>query len=232
MYVVLLIIGAWFLYAAWKLVPSYSAGKEAVRVTTAYQNTDPALTKSMLVLGDSTAVGVGALAPELSTAGRLSKALQLQVENHAKSGAMVEDMKSQFDKASKSRYDIILLQVGANNVVYFRSLKDAAVSLEALLPELKKKSEMVVLLTAGDIGKAPLWPFPMRYLYTSRTQSLRDAFMEAAKKHEVRYLDLYSLPDPFLTDVPRYYAKDKLHLSGEGYAVWSEYILDLLNEGT
>lgn len=218
------------MYAAWKLIPSHIAGKETVRTTILYQNDDSKLTKSILILGDSTAAGVGAASPEQSTAGRLSHALNARVENHSKSGALVKDMEGQLKKAKESSYDLILLQIGANNIIYFKSLDAAAASLDALLPELRKRSSTVVLLTAGDVGKATLWPVPLGWFYTKRTLYMREKFMDLALKHGVKYLDLYSLPDPFLTDVPRYYAKDKLHLSGDGYAVWTGHILNLLNE--
>ena len=67
----------------------------------------------ILVLGDSTGVGVGAELPKDSVAGRLyEKTNSEYLENYSVSGALVEDLDSQINKIEKEKYSTILIQVG------------------------------------------------------------------------------------------------------------------------
>ena len=59
----------------------------------------------MLVLGDSTAVGIGAMRPEESVAGRVSNFLNAdRVENYAVSGAVTNDLNEQMKNAALPKY--------------------------------------------------------------------------------------------------------------------------------
>lgn len=178
-------------------------------------------TRSMLVLGDSTAVGVGAPS-DGTVAGRLSAALDASVENYAVSGAQTRDLKGQIDRAKKSSYDLILVHIGANDIIRFHSVKDTSALLDESLARLRGKSEHVVLLTAGKVGKAPFFPHGLGWIWTVRSKALRSSFMPVAEKNGVAYVDLYTMPDPFNADPDRYYAPDGLHLTGDGYGFWYE----------
>lgn len=184
---------------------------------------------SILVLGDSTAVGIGSSGEE-SVAGRLSTYLDTAVENHAESGARTDDVGGQLKQVQRARYDIILIQVGANDVIRFGSIPDARDSLDAILARARELSDHVVLLTAGKIGEAPFFPRPLGFLWTNRAAALREEFMAAAKTHDVAYVDLYSIPDPFASDPVRYYAPDGLHLTGDGYGFWYEQVIKTIIE--
>lgn len=179
-------------------------------------------------LGDSTAYGVGAESPEVSTAGHVARTVGAAVDNEARSGARVSDVHEQITRAPQEKYDAVVIQVGANDIMYLSSLAQTTAQLRAVLLAAKEKSEHVVLLTCGDLGKAPLWPWPVGNFYTYRTKQFRSAFMATTQELGVTYIDIFSKPDVFATDPDRYYAPDRLHLSGEGYGVWAQYITDAL----
>lgn len=185
-------------------------------------------TRSMLVLGDSTAVGVGAETPEVSVAGRLAGAFNLSVENRAKSGAVVADLRAQLSSASESEYNLILIQAGANDVIRLHSLEAADAEMRSVIQDAKKKSDRVVLLTAGKIGEAPFFPWFVRALMTHRAKELRDMLSATAREEGAAYVDLYNAPDPFASDPARYYAPDGLHLSGDGYDFWAGEIVEVI----
>ncbi len=177
-------------------------------------------TRSLLVLGDSTAVGVGAEDAAQSVAGRLSNALDASVENYAKSGAVSADIASQLARAKKGAYDVVLVQVGANDVIDLHDPDAASAALEEALVDVRTKSEHVVLLTSGKIGEAPLFPWFVRSYLTRRAADLRERFKTIADKYDAVYVDLYAIDDPFASDPERYYAPDGLHLTGDGYGFW------------
>lgn len=184
---------------------------------------------SILVLGDSTAVGVGSPA-EGSVAGRLSRYMNAAVENHAKSGARVDDVKGQFKQIRQTHYDLVLIQVGANDVIRFSSIPKAAASLEAILFRGEELSDHIVFLTGGKIGSAPFFPKPFGFLWTHRAAALRKEFRAVAEKNNAAYVDLYSIPDPFKNDPIRYYASDGLHLTADGYEFWYEQVRKIIEQ--
>lgn len=226
--VVLITVGAWSAVLAFRVLPAIATAKATIEKTVPFETPKDVQKRRMLVLGDSTAYGVGATEASHSTAGRIASRFNLTVENRAKSGAVTRDVLSQIQEASDEKYDLALVQVGANDVIHFKSLDTAERSLDDALTQLSQKTDRIVLLTSGDIGNAPLWIFPLNRFYTHRTEYLRARFVNLLAKHNAVYVDLYNLPDPFSTDPARYYAPDGLHLSSEGYAVWAEYITDTI----
>lgn len=230
LFILCLFIG-WGVYVATTFKQARTKAQATLAATTPYNYATTGTGESMLVLGDSTAYGVGAETPEETTAGHLSQALGLvYVENQAVSGARTRDVFEQFSKARLPRYDIALIQVGANDVIYGTSVSRASQELDQLLKLVTAHASTTILLTSGDIGNAPLWPWPLNHVYTWRTKALRKEFMRVCEVHSVQYVDIFSKPDPFTSDVPRYYAPDGLHLSGEGYKVWAGYILEVLKK--
>lgn len=182
---------------------------------------------SMLVLGDSTAVGVGAQSTE-SVPARFSEALGVSVENHAESGARMKDVASQFEKVNGSQYDIVLIHAGANDAIYGTGNAEIKENIAIVLEKAKSLGQHVVFLTSGDIGEAPLWPFGVSQYMTHRTKIVRRLIKSEVENHGALYVDLYALPTPFKEDPQLYYAADFLHLSGEGYRVWADLILQAI----
>ena len=177
--------------------------------------------RSMLVLGDSTAVGVGASSPQESVPGRVSSTLDASVENYATSGAIMKEIGGQFSKAKRTRYDLIVIQGGANDVVQFKSLSETVASADRLLARASALSDHVILLTAGRVGDAPLLPRLSGAFFNARARALRSDLMALAEKYGALYIDLYgNNSDIFASDPKRYYARDMFHPSSDGYAVW------------
>jgi lysophospholipase L1-like esterase len=178
--------------------------------------------KAMLVLGDSTGAGVGAHVPEESVPGRLASYIgATHVENYAASGATVTDLKDQIDKATLSRYDTILLMIGGNDILFFHSAKKSAKKLDILMMTLPEAST-VILMTAGNIGGATIFPFIVRPFHMLASLSFRKWFKKVAKLRGALYVDLYEpfIRDPFLEEPDRYLSSDGLHPSSEGYGLW------------
>lgn len=217
---VLVVVIGYALFVSVRLLEARRVGHEAVAQAVAFQRIEGS--KRVLIVGDSTAVGVGASNPEKSTAGLLAADFpSVSVENRAVSGAKLRDVVGQL-AATAGTYDLVLIQAGANDVLYFSS--DAAMKqgVTNLFAEARKKSDTVVVLTAGNIGLAPVIPWPFGYYISARTRYMRELMQNEAAKVNAHYVDLYKErgSDPFENDVARYYAPDRLHLSDDGYAYW------------
>lgn len=228
--VLLVMVAAICSYLAYEIARINSliiTGKSLARTAKAFQRAEGA--RSMLVLGDSTAVGVGA-EPEISVAGRLSNLFDASVENHANIGATTDDVGGQLKRAERERYDFILIQVGANDIIHFRSLRSAEESLRAILDRTRPLSSRVILLTGGRIGDAPFFPHVARPIMNWRTAALRERFMRVADEYDVVYVDIFSRTDHFKQNIKKYYSEDLLHLSDEGYGFWSGIVREYVEK--
>lgn len=185
--------------------------------------------RSILVLGDSTAASVGS-APDESVPGRLAKYLDASVENYAKSGARVADLAGQLSRAKQTSYDVVLIQIGANDVMRFTDWSTFEANLDSVLKKAREKSSRVLLLTAGKIGDAPIFPWFVRSMLNARTADARERAMRIAEKHGAVYVDIYARESPFEADIQRYYSVDLLHPSGDGYAFWFSIVREYVEK--
>lgn len=214
------------------------AGRAAAARTVRFERVRSNSALRILVAGDSTGVGVAAGDPALSVAGRFGSAYPAaHVENTSRNGARTRHVIGQLqarrgEPHSASRaprgghFTLVLLQTGGNDILRFTPLEDLRRDINATLDEAMQLGDHVVLLTAGNVGLAPLFPRPIGWLYTARARRVRALFQVAAREHGVVFADPFAERDNdiFLTDPPRYYAPDFLHLSGEGYRVWFEKV--------
>jgi acyl-CoA thioesterase-1 len=181
----------------------------------------------VLFAGDSTGVGIGAT-QETSTAGRFGKDHpDADITNISISGYKLEDLLQRLRGVKGDPYDLIILQIGANDIVRQTSLDDIRTRLDMVLETAAALGEKVVVLTSGNVGFAPIFHFPLSTILTARTRTVRTIFLEEIGKHpHVRYVDLYKdgKYDPFEANIKKYYSNDGFHPSGDGYEVWYEEI--------
>lgn len=224
----ILIQGAMFFYRA-------QEGYALVRKTKPFERENKEGSPRILILGDSTAYGTGAESPERTTAGYFGRDFPgASIENLSANGAQIADVIRVLENLPDTGpYDLVVVQAGANDVIYGTSLSLLPDRISHMLALARARSAHVVWLTAGNIGLAPIFPWPIDRYLTKRTLVLRDMALAASSKEEVIYIDLFNPrgKDPFEKDVPRFYAKDRLHLSGEGYAFWYSRIREEMEKG-
>ena len=183
------------------------------------------------MLGDSTAYGVGADKPEESLAGRVAAyAGMTYVENRASSGAVTKDLRGQIEAATLERYDVILIQIGGNDIIQFHNPKRSADELELALRALPK-AEKVVILSAGDVGGATLFPSPITWIHSWLNKKYHLSFTHAVARAGVgEYINLGLSPSTqIITNEPEIYlAADGLHPSSAGYGLWFEEVVPRL----
>jgi lysophospholipase L1-like esterase len=221
----LVVISLIVLGAACSLLRVYyqiRVSQKIVVQTVSFDNLSQDKSSTLLVLGDSTAYGVGASRKEESIPALFAGLVHATyVENLGVSGARVADLPAQRKKARLEQYDFILVQIGGNDVVARHNPQITAKELEGVLSNLPKYKKLVVQM-CGDVGVAPLLPWYVRPYYTKKTLAFHVTFEEAVTKAGGTYINLY-LPkeeDPFYQEPKIYFAEDGFHPSGRGYAVW------------
>jgi lysophospholipase L1-like esterase len=186
---------------------------------------------TMLVLGDSTGVGVGADKAEHTVAGRLAKHVgATYVENYAASGTETAELGEQIKKAKLPRYDYVLIHTGGNDILAFHNPKKTARELGQILAELPQAGKVIVL-SAGNVGGSTIFPHVIRPVYTALNLRFHKEFGRICHAYNAVYVNLFEpfWRDPFLRDPRRYLSRDGLHPSLYGYGLWFEKVRDALS---
>ena len=183
--------------------------------------------RTIIVAGDSTAFGVGAL-PAESTAGRIAAAFpSARVTNVARSGSRVGHVVDQLDSLDVESADLVLIHASANDVLEFRSVEKFERDLRAALTRAREMSANVVLMPGHDFSVAPFFLRPLSWLVARHAARLHPVIKRVAGEMGIVFVDLMGSTheEPFVLEPRRYYCPDGLHPSGEGYAIWFAALL-------
>ena len=185
----------------------------------------------MVWLGDSTAAGVGATAADRAIPRRVASALDRPVDltSLAVSGDRVGDVvDDQVDALAGLDPDVVLVSIGANDVVHLTSradFRDRYEQLVAAIPE----GALLVLLGVPDMGAPPRYLQPLRALVAARGRQLDGVSADVARDHGAVYVDIAGETGPTMRgDTDRYFARDRYHPSDDGYALWADAVLEKL----
>ena len=179
-------------------------------------------TITVLVLGDSTGVGVGARLPEESIAGLLASDFPgADIVNIAESGARVARAVLQAKACVEAglRFDIALLHVGANDIVVDTPLDVLAQDCDLLLQELGRLTRRTVWLGPPDLSLAPLFPPPYSWLMGARSRAAIRVFARVAARRDVAFVD-FSAPAHslhFRQGRRAHFAADGFHPNSDSY---------------
>ncbi len=183
---------------------------------------------NILVLGDSTMVGTGSEDPKNTTAGRLGSMYPNATitnisENGLKIAGLLEKIKT-IDTTQK--FDIILIQIGANDIIRFTSIKNIEEGIQKVLAWTIANSNKVIFLHSGNVGDSKFFPWYINALLSKRSYEVRDIYIKQAQATGAHYINLIdsSLTKVVLENPNEYYANDFLHLNDKGYGLWFDEI--------
>ena len=237
MYILKIILGVIFLVILYTIIrTSILIKKSSLLISQAhkYERIIPNASSTFLFIGDSTTVGVGSETAEESIPGKFGEKFPLAtIINEGVSGQKIRELLETLSTtSSRQTVDVLVIQIGANDIIRFTKLDDIKNDLDALLSKTKKISKKVIILHSGNVGAAPFFPPYLSWIWTERTRLVREIYINETKKYNVSYVDLFEerKDDIFLTDPNKYYASDKLHPTSEGYAIWFNKINKVLEK--
>ena len=203
--------------AVWRIKQSV----DLARQSEPYQATPAGATASLLVVGDSTAVGTGASTSSDSVAGLIAREHpRLKIVNRARDGAKFSDIVAQL--GGDERFDAILVLGGGNDVIRFTG--DALLEQDiARAAEIARtRARLVVFMPSGNVGSAPFFFAPWSWLMTKRSRTLHQFVRQAAADNGALYVNLFKekADDPFAQRPDELNARDGLHPSDAGYRIW------------
>ncbi|MFZ2682315.1 MAG: GDSL-type esterase/lipase family protein [Patescibacteria group bacterium] len=202
--------------------------------TPAYERRLDKPEQRFLIIGDSSAVGVGAEPSTGSIAGRLAADYPTaDVMSLAVSGSKVKDAIKQLKSLpDTAKFDLILIQIGGNDIVRRTPYADLERDFPIVLKLAKQHSDHVVQLTSGNVGTSKLLPLGTRWFFTLRTKRVRNIFMRINSEQNTAYVDLYRKPavDPYAQNPKLYYSPDFFHPSATGYGDWYSFTAPIIKD--
>ena len=184
---------------------------------------------NILVLGDSTAAGVGALTQDEALPGNLARALSNEWERGAHWRAIGENGATTYDivrrylaEASTERYDVVFLTIGANDALQLRSRGAFRRNFRTILRRLRSVNPKALILVSCLPG---FWQFkalpnPLRWALNLHAQSL-----ETVARSFVRSEPGVIMSPPAPEYTPGFFASDRFHPSAAGYREWVDFAL-------
>ena len=187
-----------------------------------------------VVLGDSTAAGVGAgsaarayptlLARRLAAGGR-----RVELTSFGVSGARAVDvLREQVPMAMNARPDLVFLAIGANDVIHLTPLEEIDEDLRAALDRLRSTGAVIVTAGVPDM-RAAAFLEPLRSLAGWRGNRVSAVIYEAARASEVPAVRLAEQTAKYFVSEPdKSYSVDDFHPGPGGYERWADAIYPIL----
>jgi lysophospholipase L1-like esterase len=183
----------------------------------------------LLVLGDSTAAGVGVTDPDHGLGGNLARVLAERTGRGVRwfalgqAGATSQDLRKRFlPQALEDDYDVIFLSIGANDTLAFRPRAAFLDDFRAVLTALRGRSPhaRIVVANIPVFSWFTVIPNPLRWALNLHAINLADA----ARREVARDPGAHMSPPP-PTYSTRFFARDRFHPSEEGYRDWADFAL-------
>ncbi|WP_068262354.1 SGNH/GDSL hydrolase family protein [Janibacter limosus] len=181
----------------------------------------------LLVLGDSTAAGMGAdnryqtIGAILSTGLAAIMGRPVELTNEAVVGAESSDLSAQLSRALArvDRPDVAVILVGANDVTHKIDRAVSVQHLQRTVRYLRTLDIPVVVGTCPDLGTVEPVPFPLNKLLRQWSRELATAQTVAAVEAGARTVSLADLLGPEFAASPKImFSQDRFHPSPAGYA--------------
>ncbi|HVE59532.1 MAG TPA: SGNH/GDSL hydrolase family protein [Pyrinomonadaceae bacterium] len=187
----------------------------------------------LLVLGESTAAGVGARTHETALAGqfarllgeKIGKSVEWQVVG--RSGITVkETIHELVPKIPDEEFDYIMLALCGNEVLKLRSPRTFRRDMRNLIAILQEKNADATffLTNAPAVRLSPVLPFPIKFVL-GHLSALHDA---NAREFTAEMRRVFYFHQP--TSVPEDFWADGIHPSEKGYTAWSKRMIEFFEE--
>jgi len=189
-----------------------------------------------VVLGDSTAAGLGAGDPEHAYATILAERLAargwlVELTAFGVSGARVHDvLVQQVPRVIDARPDLVFVGIGANDSTHLTPLDDVERDMARTIDLLKETGAAVVVAGPPDM-RAAAWLEPLRSIVGWRGRQVADRIEAAARERDVPVVQLAEEAGPYFASNPEdAYASDDFHPGPGGYRAWADAIFPVLVE--
>ena len=190
-------------------------------------------TVKLLVLGESTAAGVGASTHETGLAGQFSRFLGEKIGKSVrwqvvgKSGITIKRTIAELvPQIPDEKFDFILLALCGNEVLKLRSPRTFRRDMRDLIAIMREKNPQATffITNAPAVHLSPVLPFPIKSIL-GQLSALHDA---NAREFTAEMWQVFYFHRP--SSVPEDFFADGIHPSEKGYTAWSKRMIEFFEE--
>lgn len=185
---------------------------------------------SLLLLGDSSAAGVGAPLAEQSLLGQLllllSQKHQVSYKMLAETGKKTSEMILDLKPEKSQHYDLVVTALGVNDVTSQVAIADWKRQQEQLIVVIQEKFTPKQIIMSGlpPVGLFPALSWPLNAYMGAYADQLNRTLQELLVQHEqVDFLTLRDYPDSAKA------ATDGFHPGPVVYQMWAQNTVDSIN---
>lgn len=184
----------------------------------------------LLMLGDSTAAGVGASNTAGTVGGQLATTLaadsrRVALSSVAVSGSRASDLGPQVSRALLNPPDVAVILIGANDATHATALGAVRRDVPAAVRRLRGAGVAVVLGTCPDMGAARAFPQPLRLVVAWQGRRVAAAEVDTGRDAGAAVVDIGRETGPAMRADASTLAADDFHPSDRGYALWAKALL-------
>lgn len=179
-----------------------------------------------VVMGDSTAAGQGGdyeRGIAVATATTLARDRRVSMTNLAVSGARTNDvLRDQLAAAERLHPAVVLISLGANDVIHLTLLRSVRRDLLQIVRGLKSGNPSVAIVVTGspDMGAPPRIPWLFRPIASCRTREINRVFTAVAADEGLTFAPIALETGPLFRRDHSLFFTDRFHPNDRGYATW------------
>lgn len=188
----------------------------------------------LVLLGDSTALGVGVDRVFDTVGGQLAELLvaargdrRVELSSVAVAGSRAADLTTQVSRALVGTVpDVAVILVGGQDAIRFSRPAEAAEHLGGAVRRLREAGVEVVVGTCPDLGAAPAFGPPLRQLMGWQGRRIAQAQSAAVLLADAVPVDLAEQTGAVFRADAGTFCHDGYHPSADGYRVWAHALLN------
>lgn len=184
----------------------------------------------LVVLGDSTAAGVGVTRTEETVGAALARRLgqhgsRVRLAGVAIGGSGTGDLGPQVSRALLGRPDVAVLLVGADDATRGTPLAAVRQNLGDAVDRLRAAGVRVVVGTCPDLGAVRAFAQPLRTVVAWRGRRVAATSAATTAAAGGVPVDLARATGPVFRADPGTFSEDRFHPSADGYRLLAEALL-------
>jgi lysophospholipase L1-like esterase len=188
----------------------------------------------LLIVGESTAAGVGVAHQRDGIAARLAAGIARRHGRavtwavSARTGATARATERELVRTVAGDQDLVVI-LGVNDTVRLHSRRHWRGQLTRILDVLQPRlaaGGQIVLAGVPDLGAFPALPQPLRAVLGGHARALDDELRRLASRRS----GVVHVPSPELTDEA--FAEDGFHPDADAYARWAHHLADSVAPGS
>lgn len=191
----------------------------------------------LLIVGDSSAAGVGARHQDDALAGQLARALARRLGEPvgwqlvATSGHRSAQALAALQEAALTPADVLITALGVNDVVDQVRPAEAVAALAGIhaLATARAGVRLSIHCAAPPMHRFPVLPQPLRWFFGRQAARYNAVLARALREQPNRHL--LHLPVALQQDAAALMAEDGFHPGPRGYALWAEAVADQVARG-